>query len=152
MKQLTPLGKASKLPSREAVLQFCSISGISLPEDLISLFVTQNPIYVEENMYYPPAGDPYDISFLPFRVNGMDDDIWFFQDSFHNLFEDFFAGEYVSFGSDSGGWDYVVSLREGDYGTVHHCRMDTAPPEGLTRIAASLTSFIDSLRSETEAA
>lgn len=57
----------------------------------------------------------------------------------------FFEGKYLSFGSDSGGWQYVLSVQESDYGKVYFCRMDEELPNALTYLAEDFEDFINGL-------
>lgn len=58
---------------------------------------------------------------------------------------DFFRGEFVAFAADSGGWKYVISLRDIDYGKIYFCRMDVELDEALTFVANTFDEFIDGM-------
>lgn len=143
MKKLT-LKKGELSPTLDEINHFQESNNIKLPVDFIEFLITQNPIETLECFYIIEGREPFDISFFPF--GNKNSEVWTFQMAFENLNEEFFEGKYVSFGSDSGGWQYVLSVQELDYGKVYFCRMDEELEDALTLLASSFEEFINGLQ------
>lgn len=143
MRKLT-VEKAEILPSKEQLADFQRRNGIKLPDSFIEFLATQNPVYVVESFYVTKGSEPYYVSFFPFSENSEE---WTIQKSFNNLSE-FFEGKYLSFGSDSGGWQYVMSIQESDYGKIYFCRMDEELTKALKLLANSFDEFVDGLQKD----
>ena len=130
-------------PTKEQLESFEDDNGICLPDEFKSFLLVQNPISVEE-IYFHSGGVTYGLNgFFPF---GKGDGVTL-QRSFANL-EEFYGGNYIGFADDFGGWEYVLSLKEEDYGKVYFCRMDKEIDKALTLVADNLVDFINGLTKE----
>jgi len=141
MRRVTVI-KGEKLETIEELRKFEDLNNIKLPQQFISFYTNQNPIIIEESDFIVENREPYDIVFFPFSNESSE---WTIQKSFNNLNEDFFESKYLSFGSDSGGWQYVISIQESDFGKVYFCRMDEDLEDALTLLANSFEEFINGL-------
>ena len=56
-----------------------------------------------------------------------------------------FDSEYIAFAGDEGGWKYIVSVQEVDYGKIYLCRTDGELDDALTLLSDSFEDFINSL-------
>ena len=146
MKKLSiKLGNA--LPTKEQLESFEDDNGICLPDDFKSFLLEQNPVTVEE-IYFHRCGNVYGVNgFYPF---GKGDGLTL-QRSYTNL-KEFYGGNYIGFADDFGGWEYVLSLKEEDYGKVYFCRMDEEIEKALTLMADNVVDFINGLTKEEELA
>lgn len=59
--------------------------------------------------------------------------------------KDLFFHSYIPFTDDPGGWQFIISLKEPDYGKVYFCEMDLELPESLTLLANNFEEFINGL-------
>lgn len=142
MKKLQ-IKQAGRLGLDSELTLFESEKGIKLPDSYREFLLTQNPYTVKED-FYQKDGRNYEIHhFYPF-----DSEIELsLQFSFDNL-NDFFESKYLAFGDDSGGWQYVISVQEVDYGKIYFCRMDEALEDALTLLADSFEQFVNGLEIE----
>lgn len=139
--------EGEKLPSKMELDEFEVANNIRLPPSFKAFILDQNPMYVEESFFFIQGREPYDITFFPFSE---DSEYWTIQRSFEDLFEGFFERKYLPFGCDSGGWQYVVSVQEHDYGRIYFCRMDEELQDALTLLAPSFEEFVNGLTDSEE--
>ena len=147
MKQLTPT-RCEERPSLEKVSNFLDRSDVELPQSLIEFWLAMNPISTLESSFRLDSERCFDITFFPF--GNEKSEVWTFQKAFENLHKEFFENKYVSFGSDAGGWQFVISVQRDDFGNVYFCRMDEALEDALTPLAVSFDEFIERLNVEHE--
>ena len=143
MKKLELIKGADKA-TKQHVNNFVESKNIKIPDKLIDFWVKQNPVEVKESCFIKNSNE-YQVLFFPFAEDYPE---WTFQNAFENLFVDFFEKNYVSFGSDPGGWQFVISVQKSDFGKVYFCRMDEALEDALTLLADSFEEFIDGLEIE----
>ena len=147
MNKLTVI-KRAKLPSLNQIKAFEQTYSLNLPDAFVTFLLTQNPIYVEETDYPVDREESFEITvFYPFSETSEE---YSLQRGAENLFRDFYEGKFLSFGGDSGGWDYVISVQEEDFGKIYFCRMDEALEDALTLVADSFEEFISGLRKSEE--
>ena len=143
MKNLTVI---NNLPpaSQNTILDFEKVTGFTLPDDYKKFLNKVNVISVRERIFrkdntefwldvFYPLNKNYDLS-LEFVYNHLDV---------------FFGHKYLAFANDAGGWQYVLSLDEKDYGKVYFCRMDEELGEGFILLADSFEEFINGLEAPT---
>src|SRR6187431_1365578 len=131
MKSLTAV-RSFPLPSDLEIRAFEELNNLELPKDYIEFLATQNVFWAEENYFVDgprifevhhiyPFNEEFELSmqYVYSRVN------WFFQ------------GMYIPFADDSGGWQFVISLQDMDFGHVYFCRMDEELGKGFTHLAKS---------------
>jgi cell wall assembly regulator SMI1 len=129
--------------SNDQINKFESDFGVKLPCDYKLFLATQNIYLTKENYFsgqevhhFYPLHDEAELSLtMIFEALG-----------------EHFENSFVPFADDSGGWQYVISLRDADYGKVYFCRMDEELQDALTLLADSFTEFINGLRAEEEIA
>ena len=126
------------LPRIKDIATFGKVEGINLPIDYKYFLMTQN-LFLSEDCYYKG----YEIHhFYPFSDSAE----LSLQIAFRAL-KDFFQNSFIPFADDAGGWQFVISLRNKDYGKVYFCRMDEELEDALTLLADSFEEFIDGLES-----
>ena len=144
MKRLTVI-EGEKLPSKMELDEFEAANNIRLPPSFKTFILEQNPVSVKER-YFHHSGFTYEINgFYPFG----DSQELTFQKAFGNLIA-FYDRKYVGIADDPGGWEYVVSLKDEDYGRVYFCRMDEELQDALTLLAPSFEEFVNGLTDSEE--
>ena len=141
MKNLTVTERCN-VASLEELESFEQKHKICLPKDYKEFLLQVNPISVLETLFIKDNSEFWLSSFYPFN----DSYEISFQVSYENLNEDCFEGKYVSFADDAGGWQFVISVQDLDYGKVYFCRLDVELEDGLTLLSNSFNEFIDGLR------
>lgn len=138
MKQLK-VKRGAALPSLTDIQTFEQENEIKFPSSLVNFYLNQNPVDTVESYFTIGEEEPYYVNaFFPFDSSNK----LSMQYTFDELNE-FFESKYISIGSDSGGWQYVISVQDEDYGKVYFCRMDEELEDALTLIADSFEEFID---------
>jgi len=140
MKTLSVI-KNNPLPSNDDIVAFEKLRDIKMPWDYKYYLVTQNLFLSKDCLYR--GKEEYKIHhFHPFDVTA---DISL--QVFFDILKDFLENSFIPFAGDSGGWQFVISLRKKDYGKVYFCRMDEELEDALTLLADSFEEFIDGLES-----
>ncbi|MBA6156012.1 SMI1/KNR4 family protein [Tenacibaculum sp. S7007] len=140
MNNLT-IKKASRLPLREEILQFELANKIKFPIDFFNFLMKFNPIEIEERYFVlNNISKELDI-FYPFNI---EHDLSL-QSIFNNLNEIMFQNRYVAFGGDLGGWKFIISVQEVDYGSVYFCRTDEDLEDSIIFLAESFDNFLSML-------
>ena len=124
--------------------QFEDQFAIELPCDFKLFLSTQNVYVVEENCFLKDRSSYEVHHFYPLHDKS--------EMSLFIIFEalgEYFENSYIPFADDSGGWQYLISVRKEDYGKVYFCRMDEELRDGLTLLANNFTEFINGLKKET---
>jgi hypothetical protein len=140
MKKLS-IRKQADLPSITEIEAFEKEFNISLPHDYRIFILTYNAIDLKECIFnkgnekyyidvFYPLSETYELSL---------------QFMFQNL-KEYFRNDFLPFANDSGGWQFVLSLKSDDYGKVYFCRMDDSPPFSLTLLSGSFYEFVDKLQ------
>ncbi|HEY9007322.1 MAG TPA: SMI1/KNR4 family protein [Ohtaekwangia sp.] len=137
------IGRQVELPSLFDLREFEREYEITLPSDFKEFVLSYNAVDLDESIFFNGKEKYYIDVFYPLS---KDYDLSL-QFVFQNL-RDYFQNEFLPFANDSGGWQYVLSLRVEDYGKIYLCRMDDVPPTALKALANSFTEFIDGLTSE----
>lgn len=137
--------KSAPLPQVEYIESFAQDNSIKLPENLKNFILNYNPITVEETLY-SVNGNTYMLNgFYPFGfTEGLT-----LQKAYQNM-KEIYEDKYIAFADDPGGWEYVIALKEEDYGKVYLCRMDEELEDGLVKLADSFANFINGLHIEGE--
>ena len=143
MKNIT-ITKNSVLPTLNEVNAFESSHKFSIPEALIGFWIKYNPISVLETLFNKDDKDYWLSNFYPFNER-EEVSIQFVQENLGEIFEN----QYLAFADDAGGWQFVISLKQDDYGKVYFCRMDLDIPEALTLLADNFEEFINGLEKPT---
>ena len=139
MKELTVIEKSGR-PSIELLNQYEEEIGAALPLDFRMFLMDYNPIEIRERGMTIEGKLLSMDRFFPFEdTNELS------LRSTNETLKDFFEGKYLTFGCDSGGWQYVISIQESDYGKVYFCRMDEDLGEGFTLLADTFEEFIERL-------
>lgn len=145
MKQLK-IKKRSESPLLEALDVFEKTMGLKFPQPYRKFLIEQNPYTVEENQF-KKDGRAFEVHhFYPF-----DSTFELSLQKVHSELNSFFENNYLAFADDSGGWQYVISVQEKDFGKVYFCRMDEELPKALTFLANNFEDFIDKLEIESQA-
>lgn len=134
--------RQERLPSKDALEVFMGENLLELPESFINFLLHFNPISLQESEFTCDNGVFYIHGFFPFSESS---DLVTFQSAFRQLFQTCFDKRFVSFGCDSGGWQYVICIDEMDFGEVFFCRMDGHLDDSLTHLADSFEEFVDGL-------
>ncbi len=139
MKEIT-IKRSWELPNLEEIEGFEKSNNIKLPKDFVDFLMKFNAIDFYENYYKDKGKTIYINGFYPFgeKCPGS------LQSAYRDL-NGYFENKYIAFADDSGGWQYVISIQEIDYGKIYFCRMDEELPSALTLIATSFIEFIDGL-------
>jgi SMI1 / KNR4 family (SUKH-1) len=133
--------RAGDLPSEKDLKTFEIENKIKLPDLFKYFLLTQNAYLVTEKSFKKKGRETYQIHhFYPFDLKIE----LSFQFCFENL-KDFFDNKYIPFANDAGGWQYVISIREENYGRVYFCRMDEELDDALTLVADNFELFISGL-------
>ncbi len=142
MHNLSIVKKASSAEVRE-IEQYETLNKVSLPESFKKFLIELNPIDTHERVIRK-ENKLYSMDrFFPFdEKNDLS-----FQVTNDNL-KEFFESKYLTFGCDAGGWQFVLSVHEADYGRVYFCRMDEALEDALTLLAENFEEFIEILEVE----
>ena len=139
MKTLTVRRQISP-PANLEVNDFEETYGILLPEDFKDFLRQYNLIDCEENLFILDREKFYLDVFYPLsKVYELSLEV-----VYQNL-RDYFQDEFVAFANDSGGWQYIISVKMQDYGAVYFCRMDDVPPSSLRLLANSFSEFMNNL-------
>ena len=137
------------LPTSDEVRAFEEINGVILPKHYKAFLMEQNAFQVVES-YFSKDEQIFRINlFYPFQISGKKNNQG---DNLQQVYEDFlsiFGKKHIAFADDTGGWQFVISLKEEDYGKVYFCRMDMDIPEALTLLADNFEEFINGLEKPT---
>ncbi len=127
----------------EALQKFEETNNVQLPASLKAFLIEKNPIVVEEIIFKHHNREFWIAIFFPFDNT--------YEVSFQFVYErlkDFLQNKYVAFANDPGGWLFVISIQEEDYGKIYFCRMDEELEDAVTLLADDLDSFINGLEKE----
>ena len=139
MKKLSAIIKYPNLTTDE-LAKFEQKHQIELPCDLKMFLITQNILEAEETEYI--YGEKV---FNIHHFYPMSQEAELSINIVYEALKDFFLGDYLPFADDTGGWQYVISLKELDKGSVYLCRMDEPLGSGFTLVAKNVTDFINGL-------
>ena len=142
MKSLAVIEKFESA-SLEWINDFENKYGIKIPCELKFFLSTQNIFTTSENQFVK-NGDTFEVHhFYPLHPES-ELSLSVIYDALHEYFE----SSFIPIGDDSGGWQYVVSIRDVDYGAVFFCRMDEELENALTYLAENVEVFINGLTSK----
>lgn len=125
------------------IIEFEKRFNLNLPYDFKWFLLTQNPWQVAEKNYSKIACIH---CFYPISNKIEANLIVGYESLVH-----FLGMSYLPFAYDSGGWQFVVCVEEGEhYGKVYFCRMNEYLENALTLLADSFTDFVNGLKGNDE--
>lgn len=129
--------KALPAPSSDAIKNLEATIKVSLPQEYIDLLGTMNGAYIQENIFDIPGGNNAGVSqFIPF------DKIIYCK----SLIEQTGPKKFLPFAYASGGNYVCLSIKEREFGVVYFFDHEVPGMKALTKIAPSLSNFLDVLR------
>ncbi len=139
MKKITIIKQSNPI-SIEDIELFEKQNNLNLPEQYKEFLIKYNVIDIQETLFKKNNREFWIDTFFPFDNN----DYLSLQNIYQNLSE-FLENKYFAIANDPGGWKYVISLQNEDYGKIFFCRLDEDIENSLTLIAENFEEFIDGL-------
>jgi hypothetical protein len=128
-------------PSENEVLAFSNSTGIPLPSSLRKFYSLQNPSRTKECVTVIGEREYHISTFFP-----LTPDYSISLARMYALSQEFLENSFIPFGCDPGGWLFLFSLRQLDFGKIYFFRTDHSIYDGLTLLADSFEEFIENLR------
>lgn len=141
MRKLT-ITKSQIIPSACELNEFENKIGFSLPLEYRKFLLEQNPKSVKESLFKKDNKEFWLEHFYPFN-NEEKGSLQYI----YSLFcQEVLPKEYLSFGYDAGGWQFIICIDGVEYGKIFYCRMDEEFENALTFIADDFGIFISELK------
>lgn len=134
-----------KVSSEQQVLEFEKRMGVVFPKELRELIIKYEGGYLDESQKFFKADEVlYEVNQMLYLEKAEG------KASIEAIIEGhrFYGIEgYVPFATDSGGWDYNVSINSVSYGQVWVNKFDSDEENTMVFLCNTLEEFIDSLKS-----
>jgi hypothetical protein len=138
---------SAPLASQDSIQAFENGYHIKIPQELKEVYLNFNPLTLQKQYYYDKG-----IKYCVHHFHPLSKEFHINLESAYSQLEWYYDGKYLPFASDRGGWDFVVSVNNEDYGKIYFCRLDKPLEEALTLIAENLEKFVSGLRDKIEEA
>ncbi|WP_019988888.1 SMI1/KNR4 family protein [Rudanella lutea] len=142
MKTLTLKSSCLSITNKE-ILETEATLGIILPEDYKAFLLLSNGGYPLESEFKKEDDWSFGVQLFYGICSVTDQSIVFYASMFH---QKFMSKHFIPFAHDPGGWMFVISTRDQDYGHVYFYRPDEPEDDCLTHLTNSFEEFIDKLQ------
>jgi cell wall assembly regulator SMI1 len=148
MKELKISGVSQPASTKEQIFELEKRIAVLLPEDLKELMLKYEGGYLDESQKIFKSGEVlYEVNQM-LHIEKSEN-----KASVEAIFEGhkFYGIEgHIPFATDSGGWDFTVSINPSTYGQVWINKFDNDEEDTMCFVAGSLEAFINGLKGEHE--
>lgn len=151
MKKLTVKKDVRRISSREEIAQFELDKNIKFPEVLTSFLLEYEGLYLsdKESYFVNKKGYLEELNCVLF-LRKSDDLSGASIEAILDGHREDGRTNFIPFGTDSGGWDYCISVDLKTYGQVWVDKFDSGENDPMEFVAESLEEFINGLGPDPE--